>query len=91
MEMGEANGAVPADELDVYLYVPDADAAYRRALTAGATSLHEPADQFYGDRSAAVKDAFGNIWYVASECEADRQLGQPCRAGADALTFQRGG
>jgi uncharacterized glyoxalase superfamily protein PhnB len=29
--------------------------------------LHEPADQFYGDRSAAVKDAFGNIWYVASK------------------------
>jgi uncharacterized glyoxalase superfamily protein PhnB len=49
-----------------YLYVPDADAAYRRALVAGATSLHEPADQPYGDRSAAVKDVFGNIWYVAT-------------------------
>jgi uncharacterized glyoxalase superfamily protein PhnB len=49
-----------------YLYVSDADAAYRRAITAGATSLHEPADQPYGDRTAAVKDAFGNIWYVAT-------------------------
>jgi PhnB protein len=66
LEMGEANGPYQPMKSMFYLYVPDADAAYRRALTAGATSLHEPADQFYGDRSAAVKDAFGNIWYVAS-------------------------
>ena len=66
LEMGEANGPYQPMNSMFYLYVPDADAAYRRALTAGATSLHEPADQFYGDRSAAVKDAFGNIWYVAS-------------------------
>ena len=66
LEMGEANGPYQPMNAMFYLYVPDADAAYRRALTAGATSLHEPADQFYGDRSAAVKDAFGNIWYVAS-------------------------
>ena len=67
LEMGEANGPYQPMNSMFYLYVPDADAAYRRALTAGATSLHEPADQFYGDRSAAVKDAFGNIWYVASK------------------------
>jgi PhnB protein len=66
LEMGEANGPYQPMSAMFYLYVQDADAAYRRALTAGATSLHEPADQFYGDRSAAVKDAFGNIWYVAS-------------------------
>jgi PhnB protein len=66
IEMGEANGPYQPMNAMFYLYVPDADAAYRRAITAGATSLHEPADQPYGDRSAAVKDAFGNIWYVAS-------------------------
>jgi PhnB protein len=70
LEMGEANGPYQPMSSMFYLYVPDADAAYRRALTAGATSLHEPADQFYGDRSAAVKDAFGNIWYVASSIKA---------------------
>jgi PhnB protein len=66
LEMGEANGPYQPMNSMFYLYVSDADAAYRRAITAGATSLHEPADQPYGDRSAAVKDAFGNIWYVAS-------------------------
>jgi uncharacterized glyoxalase superfamily protein PhnB len=49
-----------------YLYVPDSDAAYRRALAAGAKSLHEPTDQPYGDRNSAVTDAFGNTWYIAT-------------------------
>jgi len=42
----------------IYLYVP----AYRQAIDAGAISLMEPADQFYGDRSAGVCDPFGNHW-----------------------------
>jgi PhnB protein len=66
IEMGEAQGKYQPMKSMFYLYMPDADAAYRRAIAAGATSVHEPADQPYGDRSAAVKDAFGNIWYVAS-------------------------
>ncbi len=39
---------------------------YRQALAAGATSSQEPTDQPYGDRNAAVKDAFGNKWYIAT-------------------------
>jgi PhnB protein len=42
------------------------DAWYRRAVEAGATPLHEPADQPYGDRSGGVRDAFGNQWYIAT-------------------------
>jgi uncharacterized glyoxalase superfamily protein PhnB len=53
----------------IYLYVQDTDAAYRRALEAGATSLMEPADQFYGDRSAGVKDSQGNIWWIGTHIE----------------------
>lgn len=66
--MGEGGhfGPMPAA---IYLYVKDVDACYKRALDAGATSLMEPADQFYGDRSAGVKDAFGNIWFVATHIE----------------------
>ncbi len=40
----------------LHLYVPDTDALYHSALAAGATSIREPADQFYGDRSAGVRD-----------------------------------
>ena len=49
-----------------HIYVPDCDATYDRALEAGATSIHEPTDQSYGERSAAVKDAAGNFWYIAT-------------------------
>jgi uncharacterized glyoxalase superfamily protein PhnB len=50
----------------LHLYVPDADAVYQRAIAAGATSLEEPVDQFYGDREAGVKDPTGNVWWIAT-------------------------
>ena len=53
----------------IYLYVEDCDATYNRALQEGATSLMEPANQFYGDRSSGVKDQFGNQWWIATRKE----------------------
>jgi PhnB protein len=50
----------------LYLYLPDVDAVYRRALEAGGASIMEPSDQPYGDRLAGVKDPFGNLWYLAT-------------------------
>jgi PhnB protein len=54
----------------LHMYVEDCDAAYRRALEAGAVTLMgaigEPADRSYGERSAFVEDAFGNYWYIAT-------------------------
>ena len=50
----------------LHVYVPDADAIYQRALEAGATSVEEPVDQFYGDREAGVKDPTGNVWWIAT-------------------------
>lgn len=52
-----------------YHYVADVDAAYRRALAAGAESVFAPMDTFYGDRYACVKDFAGNNWSVASRIE----------------------
>jgi PhnB protein len=66
LEMGEAHGPYQPTRSVLYVYVPDVDAAYRRALQAGASSISEPADQPYGDRNAGVKDPFGNTWYIAS-------------------------
>jgi uncharacterized glyoxalase superfamily protein PhnB len=53
----------------LHLYVPDVDAAYRRAVAAGGTSTMEPTDQFYGDRGGGVKDPCGNHWYIATHKE----------------------
>jgi uncharacterized glyoxalase superfamily protein PhnB len=53
----------------LYLYVPDCDATYKKALAAGAESQNEPADMFYGDRSGSVKDPAGNMWWIATHKE----------------------
>lgn len=53
----------------IHLYVADADAAYRHALDAGATSVRPPADQFYGDRNAGIVDPVGNHWWIATRIE----------------------
>jgi PhnB protein len=38
-------------------------------MAAGSTSLSEPRDQFYGERSGGVMDAWGNHWYIATHKE----------------------
>ena len=53
----------------IHLYVEDCDVTYKRAIGAGATSVREPQDQFYGDRSAGVNDQFGNKWWIATHKE----------------------
>jgi len=66
IELADANEAYRAAPADIHIYVDDVDAAYAKALEAGATSLYAPVDQFYGDREAGVTDAFGNFWCIAT-------------------------
>jgi uncharacterized glyoxalase superfamily protein PhnB len=49
--------------------VADVDATYKTAIDAGATSIMEPTDKFYGDRSSGVRDPFGNEWWIATHVE----------------------
>lgn len=53
----------------LHLYVPDADATFARALDAGASVVMPVEDQFYGDRSGGVRDAQGNLWWIATQVE----------------------
>jgi uncharacterized glyoxalase superfamily protein PhnB len=53
----------------LYLYVPDVDAVYQRAIKAGGASMMEPTNQFYGDRSGGVIDPAGNRWYIGTHVE----------------------
>ena len=55
-----AHGAI------LYVYVEDAEAAYRRAIAAGARSIEEPAIMPYGDRRAMIEDRWGNTWQIAT-------------------------
>jgi PhnB protein len=67
--LAEANEQWKAMQSAIYLYVPDTDTSYRSAIAAGATSVMEPADQFYGDRNAGVRDFCGNYWWLATHVE----------------------
>jgi len=64
--MGDAHGPYQPAPATLHLYVPDTDAAYERALGAGATSIQPPADQPYGERNAGVRDPLGNRWFIAT-------------------------
>ena len=50
----------------VHVYVLDVDGAYRAALAAGGSSVSEPRDQPYGDRSGGVRDPEGNLWWIGT-------------------------
>jgi PhnB protein len=52
-----------------WLYVPDVDACYRQAVSAGATSIAAPTDMFWGDRFASLRDPFGHVWSIATHRE----------------------
>lgn len=67
--LGDAQGRHTPTQAMLHLYVDDADAVYQCALSAGATSEQAPADQFYGDRSGGVRDAWGNRWWIATHIE----------------------
>ena len=63
----------PADWPDtpafLRLYVEDGDAAYQRALQAGATPVTAMTTLFFGDRVGRVRDPLGNIWWIQAHVE----------------------
>jgi uncharacterized glyoxalase superfamily protein PhnB len=59
-------GGVSARPVAFHVFVDDADAVFAKALQAGGTSLGEPADRPYGERSGFIRDPYGNHWYIAT-------------------------
>lgn len=53
----------------LYLYLEDADTVFKKAIDAKGTSVQEPRTEFYGDRAGAVKDEWGNVWWIATHVE----------------------
>jgi PhnB protein len=67
--LGEESEQAKATPSTLYLYVADVDKAYQQAMNAGAQSVMEPVDMFYGDRCSGVKDSSGNSWMIATHKE----------------------
>lgn len=53
----------------VHIYVPDVDAAYQRAIAAGAASVQEPVKKEDADKRGGVKDAGDTTWWIATKVE----------------------
>ncbi len=51
------------------IYVNNVDEVAKGAVAAGAKTVREVADQFYGDRSGVLSDPFGHIWNIATHIE----------------------
>lgn len=72
-EMPEMNCKEPASlgatTTSLYVYVPDVDAAFKRAVEAGAKAVMPPADMFWGDRFGTVEDPSGHRWGLATHKE----------------------
>ncbi|MGH9717836.1 MAG: VOC family protein [Candidatus Acidiferrales bacterium] len=66
MAGSQGHGPYPVRPSTIHLYVPNTDVLYEAALRAGAESIQPPTDQPYGDRSAGVRDPFGNQWFIAT-------------------------
>jgi PhnB protein len=66
----------------IYLYVNDCDATFKRAIAAGAKSVQELTDQFYGDRSGGVTDPCGVQWWIATHKEdvSDEEMARRMKA-----------
>lgn len=69
MRIGDSRMMIGGGEprpMAFHIYVPDVDATFQRALDAGAVALQALTDQEWGERTAQVKDPYGNNWYIAT-------------------------
>ena len=86
--MSDATPKYGATASHLYVYPENVDLTFKRALEAGASSVQEPADQFYGDRTAGVKDPTGNYWWIAQHMEdvSQEELGRRIKARSQPMT-----
>jgi PhnB protein len=76
--IGEANLPIPTDPspkalggspVALFVYVENVDEVFQRAVKAGAESVSDPSDHFYGDRVATIDDPYGHRWNLATHIE----------------------
>ena len=70
----------------IHLYVQDVDAAFKKAVAAGATAAMPPMDMFWGDRYSKVVDPFGHSWSIATHKKDVTP--EECMAGMKAMAQQ---
>lgn len=74
--------ALNGTPVSLHLYVENADEAFQKAVTAGATGIMPVNDMFWGDRYGVLKDPFGHTWSVATKVR--EVTPEELKAGAEA-------
>jgi PhnB protein len=64
--MAKSAETLGGSPISLYVYVQDADAAFKQAVAAGAAVVMPMMDMFWGDRAGNVKDPFGYQWMIAT-------------------------
>lgn len=67
--IGEATASNPATPSNINVYVSDVDRTFERAIKAGGSSISDPSDRIYGERTGGVKDNTGNQWWISAQIE----------------------
>ncbi len=68
------NSVMPPS-MSLYIYCPDVDAQYKRAIKTGAKELQQPQDMFWGDRMCRVSDPDGYLWCFATHLKKSKGEG----------------
>ena len=77
-ETGDQKSAL-SRPVALHVFVDDADGRFARALAAGGTSMGDPEDRPYGERSGFIRDPYGNNWFIATPLGPE-SLGHALRA-----------
>jgi len=85
-QMSKSAETLGGSPVSLFIYVPDVDAVFKRAVSAGGTVVMPVADMFWGDRAGNIKDPFGYQWMIATH-KQDLTKDQ-IRAGAEAFFAQ---
>lgn len=72
--------------ISFFVYVPDADRAFKQAVAAGGTETIPVADMFWGDRAGSIRDPFGYSWMIAAHKQDLTQ--DEIKKGAEAFFAQ---
>lgn len=83
---GKSAETLGGSPISLYLYVSNADAAFKQAVEAGGTETMPVADMFWGDRCGTLKDPFGYSWMIATHKQDLNQ--DEIRKGAEAFFAQ---
>ena len=81
----ESIGATP---VTIHMYVEDVDAAFGKAVAAGAQVRMPVADMFWGDRYGILTDPFGHSWSLATHKEdlSPEEIGKRAQSACSGAT-----